>query len=270
MAAGQEMCTGGDHPTNAQGVTLCHRCVTELEADLRDAPFVWNDIQTTGARLDVGAASVGSSGHKAPRPAANLDALDKAQTLRVVLGGWASQLPQLHPANDPVKTALWLITQMPEIRKQSWAGDLKQELRDALNACRWATDRAADRISLGQCSTECPGIMTAIVGGRVAKCRLCESVDDVRARQQWIIAEAWHVMAFLPDIVRWLRGSGHAKIDVNKANVWVHRGKLEPIACDVDTKRPMYTPADVLATYRATPTGRRDVAASQKQVELVA
>jgi len=267
MAVGQAMCTGGDHPTNAQGVTLCHRCATELEADLRDAPFVWKDIQTTGARLDVGAASVGSSGHKAPRPAANLDALDKAQTLRVILGGWASQLPQLHPANDPVKTALWLITQMPEIRKQPWAGDLKQELREALNACRWATDRAADRISLGECSTECPGIMTAIVGGRVAKCRLCGAVDNVRARQQWIIAEAWHVATFLPNVVRALSGAGHAKVDIGKADVWVHRGKLEPVACDVATRRSLYTAADVLATYLATPTGRKEVA-PRKQVAL--
>ena len=265
----QVQCTGGEHPTNAQGVTLCHNCTTYLEADLRAAAFLWGDIQTTCARLDVGAASVGSSGHKAAQPAANLDALDKAQTLRVVLGGWASHLATLHPAGDPVKTALWLLTQITEIRKQDWAGDLKQELRDAVNACRLSTDRAAERISLGQCSTECPGIMTAIVGSRVARCRECGGTASVSERQQWIIAEAWHVATFLPHVVRALSQGGHAKVDIRKADVWVHRGKLEPVACDVASRRALYTAADVLNTYLDTPTGRRE-AATRKEVQLVA
>lgn len=264
-------CTGGDHTINAQGITLCTRCTIDLERDLRDVPDVWADIQTTAARLDVGAGTVGSSGHSAPSEPVNLDALDKAQTLRVVLGGWASHLPQLHPAGNPVKTALWLAAKSGEIRRQEWAGDFKRELSDALNACRWATDRSAERMSLGPClDIGCPGIMTAIVGARTARCKLCTTTGDVRAMQQWIIAEAWHVVAFLPDIVRWLDRSGHAKVNLNKANVWVHRGKLDPVACDVASKRPLYTPADVVATYRETPTGRRDMVGTQKQVELVA
>lgn len=270
MMAGLDQCTGGDHPTNAQGVTLCHRCVTELEQDLRDAPFVWQDIQTTGARLDVGGPSLGSSGHKAPRPAANLDALDKAQALRVVLGRWASKLPQLHPAGDPIRTAFWLITQMPEIRKQAWAGTLQRELREALNSCRYATDRQADRISLGDCIGGCPGIMTAIVGATTARCRLCGESGNVRELQQWIIGEAWHVHWFLPDIVRWLQRSGHARIDVEKAKKWVQRGNLDPVACDTATRRELFTPADVMATYRQTPTGKREQLSAHKQVSLVA
>lgn len=270
MSETQENCTGGEHPTNAPGVTLCHTCATELEEDLKAAAFLWGDIQTTCARLDVGTATVGSSGYKEPQPAVNLDALDKAQTLRVVLGGWASHLPQLHPAGDPMRTALWLITQMKEIRRQDWAGDFKQELRAALNDCRYSTDRAAERLSLGPCLDGCPGIMTAIVGARTARCRLCGVTGNVRAMQQWIIAEAWHVTGFLPDVVRWLAKSGHARIDVEKVKKWVQRGTLEAVACDTETRRALFTPADVIATYKTTPTGRRHFDAQEKRSGLVA
>lgn len=267
----QVMCTGGEHPTTAQGVTLCHECATELTEDLKAAAFLWGDIQTTCARQDVGTAAVGSSGYKAPQPAVNLDALDKAQTLRVVLGGWASHLPALHPAGDPMRTALWLITQMNEIRRQAWAGDFKTELREAINACRYSTDRAAERLSLGPCLDGCPGIMTAIVGAHTARCKACGITGNVRAMQQWIIAEAWHVMGYLPDVVRWLARSGHARIDVERVKKWVQRGTLEPAACDTDTRRELFTPADVIATYRTTPTGRRHLEGSpEKRVALVA
>lgn len=262
------VCTACDKPL-PDGMTLCYDDASDLRADLEAVPGVWEDIQTTGARLDVGAASVGSSGHKAPRAAANLDALDKAQTLRVVLGGWVNHLPRLHPAGDPVKTAAWLITQMDTICKQGWAADLKQELRDALNACRWATDRAAERVNLGPC-WNCDGTITAIQGATMARCRACKMTYESKAVQQWMISEAWHVWTFLPDIVRALAQSGYAKINAQKAKNWVHSGKLAADRCDVATRRCLYTPAAVLAVYRETPTGRREHQATRGDSSLVA
>ncbi|WP_024817086.1 hypothetical protein [Arthrobacter sp. 31Y] len=273
-----QVITGGSHSTGSPGTvcgnceaplrdgfTLCHDCTTPLEDDLRAVAGVWEDVLVSGSRLDVGAPSVGSSGgHAGSQEPANLDALDKAQTLRIILGGWAAQLPTIDPLGEPPVIAQWLLTQIPLVRKMDWAATLKDELREALNECRYATDRSAERVSLGECGRTdddgepCYGTMMSIVGGKIAKCRTCGATDGSRERQQWLISEAWHVQAFLPDIARWLTTSGHAKIDIKKARNWVNAGKLEPDACDLGTRRDLYTPAAVIAAYRETPTGRRE------------
>lgn len=245
------------------GFTLCHDCTTPLEQDLRAVAGVWADIMVTSARMDVGARQVGGGSHAGSRPPANLDAMDKAQTLRVRLSGWASQLPTIGPFGEPPVIAKWLLSQIPLIRKQEWAATLKEELHEAVNECRYATDRAAERVSLGECGNvidgePCFGTMMSIVGGKIAKCRTCGAKDATHERQQWLISEAWHVQAFLPDIARWLTTSGHARIDIKKARNWVNAGKLEPDACDLDTRRELYTPAAVIAAYRETPTGKRE------------
>jgi hypothetical protein len=227
-------CTAGEHAINADGVTLCNECLTKLEKALKAVPDVWADIQVSGSRMDVGAPSVGSSGgHASSTPPANLDALDKAQTLRVRLGGWASLLPQLHPFGEPPVIAAWLLTQIPDIRKQPWAGDLLQELQESLQECRLTTDRAAERITLGQCWNEiedgrCEATVTAVNGARVARCRACGATSDVRTRQQWLLSEAWEAAAPLPVILRALRIVG-TEVKPKDAENWVSRGKV--IAC---------------------------------------
>lgn len=256
----QAKCVGGDHPTNAQGITLCHHCVQELETDLRSVPEIWGDLQTTAARQDVGAQSHGTTGHSTPSEPCNFNALDKGQTLGTILTGWAQHLdPTQH--GTPEQMAGYLTLNLKDIRRQEWAGILKDELREALNECRRATDRAADRISLGRCVAGCPGIMTAIVGARTARCKLCGTTGDARALQRWIIAEAWHVAAYLPLILRALKQGGHAAVKIDTADKWVERKKLEPVACDVASRRCLYTAADVLNTYHETPTGRRELQA---------
>lgn len=243
--AEQVKCTGGEHPTNAQGVTLCHKCATILTEDLKHAAFLWGDIQTSCARLDVGAASVGSSGYKEAQLAVNLDAMDKAQTLRIVLGGWAAYLPALHPIGDPVRLALWLITQMNDIRRMEWAGDFKQELRDAINACRRATDRAGDLVFAGMCPTEkddkvCNTAVFTRPGRHMANCPACKSAWDVsewrgRALDYARIHEGTpaELSRMLSDPV-----TGEA-LPQARIRQWVRRGKLAPIGMNADGK-PVY------------------------------
>lgn len=249
----------------ADGIYLCHTHASRLETALADIPAVWEDLRCTVARLDRAASSPGGGGaHQSSRPPVNLDAMDQAQSLRVLLSGWSSYLPILRPIHaEPPAHASLLADNMNTVRHCDWAGDLLRELLDALRECRFAMDRAADRISVGRCgallgdATECPGTLRAIVGATTARCRDCGGSMDVRQRQQWAISEAWHVWGFLPDIVRWLALSGHARIDIEKAKKWVQRGKLDPTACDVASRRHLFTPAAVMATYRETPTGRR-------------
>lgn len=276
MSEEQVKCTGGEHPTNAQGVTLCHRCATELTEDLKAAAFLWGDIQTSCARLDVGAASVGSSGYKQPQLAVNLHAMDKAQTLRVVLGGWASQLPQLHPAGDPVRTALWLITQMGDIRRKDWAGDFKQELRDAINGCRKATDRAGELVFAGMCPTEkedgtdCNTAVFTRPGRHTANCPACKSAWDVSEWRGRALDYAGVHEGTPAELSRMLSDpvTGEA-LPQATIRQWVRRRKLTPIGVNRDGK-PTYQVRKVRnlwARMKASPFGNPTL---KKQIELAA
>lgn len=251
----QEQCTGGDHPSNAGGITLCHACVDELKVDLLNVPGVWADLQVTIERRDVGAGSVGSSGHKSPQSVANESAMDLGETLRVVLTGWARELEPRARALSAPNAAYWLADRLNQVRTQTWAGDLKRELHEALNDARRATDRTPETITLGPCVPGCDGTMTATRGARIGRCKTCGNAEFVTAYQQWRISEAWHVQAPLPDIIRWLHKAGHAKIRQGTADLWVHRGKLTP-AHEIDGRKH-YTPAAVMETYRQTPTGKQ-------------
>lgn len=148
---------GGQHPTSAQGVTLCHYCTTRLETLLRDVRDVWANLMVTAARLDKGAASIGSSGHSAPAAPCNFDAIEDGDQLAAVLRGWAKQLAVVSPHFTPPRVAERLLNQVTQIRRRDWAGDLLHELRDALNAARRVTDRGAERVFAGMCTTETDG-----------------------------------------------------------------------------------------------------------------
>ena len=256
------VCTTCEKPT-PDGVTLCHDDTARLEQDLAELDSVWEDLQTTVARLDRGAASVGGGGGGGSRPPVNLDALDKAQQLRVVLTGWAQLLPGLRPTGEPPAVASWLLSRVREIRKQDWAGDLQTELRDALNACRLATDRAAERIRLGPCADgaagfPCQGTMTAIKGASTGRCRTCGATCDVREWQQWMIREAWAASGALPVILRALKEYG-LRITPKDAENWAARGKL--LACLHE---------DGSKTYQARQVHRVATEMHQKRAERLA
>lgn len=150
----QGRCAGGSHPTNAVGVTLCHDCTTRLETLLRDVGDVWENLMVSAARMDRGAASVGSSGHAAAAEPCNFDAIEDADQLAAVLRGWAEQLAVVSPHFGPPRIAERLLHQVKQIRKQDWAGDLLHELRHSLNAARRVTDRDTAMVFAGMCPTE--------------------------------------------------------------------------------------------------------------------
>lgn len=274
-------CTGTDCDVDlSAGLTLCHQHTTWLETDLKAVPDVWADLRVTAERRDAGADSLGTSGPTGSKPPANLDALDRRQTLRVILTGWASQLPGLRPTKDndgflPVRMSTWLLHQVQEIRTMDWAGDLQRELREAITNARKATDRSADRISLGQCGrpTEelepCEGQLTAIAGATNARCRSCGAVANVHDQQAWLISEAWHVAAPLPHIIRALR-TMQIYISPKDAENWVARGKL--IACVAEDGSKTYQLRQAHAVHTVMAAKRaatKERAEARKQAALV-
>lgn len=251
-------CTGGQHPTSAHGVTLCGRCADDLARDLRAVAGVWADIRISAEKRDVGAGTVGSSGHKAPQEVANLDAVEHGDQLRAVLNGWASELMGSPVRTRPPSAAALLLKSLAEVRRREWAGDLKDELSAALRQCRAATDRHPETIALGACWDCDTGTMTALAGETRAHCGECGAVGDAKDRQRWMIMTATNATAHLSVVLSWLKMSGHAKIRQTTADTWVKRGRLDAAGFDPETGRKLYTPAAVLKAYAGTPTGRRD------------
>jgi hypothetical protein len=239
------------------GIYLCPGCRDVLIADLTEVESIVEALWASAARMDVGAGSVGSSGHSAPMEPTNARAYDAGRTLNVILTGWTQALGNRQP--HATKAAAVLLAQIREVRGMDWAPVLADELRGSLADCRRAMDRTAERISLGAC-WDCPGEVIAIAGEARGYCRLCDVARDVKAYQAHMISEAWHVQAPLKKVVRALKSSGHLPIPEKRVEKWVERGALKPVDRP-DGSPPLYTPAAVLAAYRAKEAYKADLAA---------
>lgn len=283
-----------DGKTTGDGMRLCFDCTEQVEYDLAEVSGVLEDLGAVVTRKTKGAPTVGGGSTTNPLPL-DLDAMGKGRELANLLFSWyqmilepfeAAREAELDriakmPAEDrpeppewpgcdrcmiPGDLSDWLRNHIDHIRKQDWAPDMKREVRDAINTCRQASDRAAGRITLGACGNsldgiDCPGTMTATEGHREGRCRTCGATCNAQDRQLWLISEAWHVLDTLPNICGYLKTSKLLDLNYERAKKWAQRDKLAAELCDVATKVQLYTPAAVMAAYRNTPTGRRTTVA---------
>lgn len=240
------------------GYTLCDGDARNLEQLLAELDNTIAELRTTMARQDVGAPSNGS-GSTTPQPALNLDAFEAYEQLREVTVGWAVNLQgrAFYWITTTETAGSYLLTNLDMVRRQDWAPDLATELAAAVRGAVQATDRAADKISLGRCQTiiegiRCPDDVKAIVGHTHGRCRTCGETVDVQAQQQWLITEAWHVQAPLPQILRALKQSGHLNIPIKRAENWVARGTLQP------ARERLFTPAAVMAAHKRSRAGKKE------------
>ena len=250
-------------------IHLCKSHSARLCNLLREVPGTWADILTSARKLDVGAGSVGGGGGKASsQEPANLDALDKARTLEVVLRGWASHLGQA--VGEVPAVAAWLYVRRGIIRQQEWAGDFLQELRDSLNDCNRATDRAGQRVFAGMCPTEddgnvCGQPLYALTGRPTARCRQCKQEWDVSDWRERALEAAELQHGTASQISRML-SDPVTREALPQATIrsWANRGKLEAVWCQVSDRRNVYRVSDVRTLWAATK------AASYRRTQLAA
>jgi len=238
---------------------LCHDHTVPMEQHLNDLPDIIAELRTTMARQDAGADSLGG-GSTTAQPAINLDALDAYEQLRAVIIGWAVALQgrSFYFITTTEEAGAYLLANMDLVRRQYWAPDLAVELAAAVRRAVTTTDRAANKISLGECGNvfegvTCTDTMTAVVGEAYGRCRTCGATVNVHDHQRALIDAAWGVRDTLPAILRALKKSGHGSIPLDRAEKWVERGKLAPVIPFLRR----YTARDVLATYEQTPMGKR-------------
>ncbi|MCW2132903.1 hypothetical protein [Arthrobacter sp. VKM Ac-2550] len=255
-----ECTANGCGAATPDGIHLCPGDTLTLEYRLAEVTGVWADLVTTLERRDRAASSPGGGGnHAGSREPLNLDALDKAQAFRLFLRSWARRLNGIAPIGEPHVLAAWIMlpTQLQQITGWTDAGQLLDDLTAWLNKLRSATDRAAHKITLGDCwDEECPGILKAFEHATIGRCDTCGQEFDVKGQQVWMIKESWHVVAPLPLVLRALKESGHARIPLERAKKWVQRGKV-PTMCHIATRTLGVTPAAVYDYYTETAAGKR-------------
>jgi len=190
-------------------------------------------LWASAARLDVGAGSVGTSGHSMAPDPTNSRAYDAGRTLNVILTGWANHLGHREP--HAVRAANVLVAQIREVRAQAWAPDLYQELHDALGDCRKAMDRSGPLMFAGICPTEeggqeCGTPVYAPEGKPEARCQTCGSTWDVSEWRERAILAAGPATGTAAEISRMLSDPiTREALPQGTVRQWVNRGKLTPI-----------------------------------------
>ena len=254
----------------SDGITLCDDHTTLLEEALREVPGAWQNIYVSACKLDVGAGSVGGMGGEASgSEPANLDAVDKGQQLLIVLRGWVALMPGPTPHGAAPALAGWLVGQLNTLRRQDWAADLLQELRDALNACAHATDRAGAKVFAGMCPTvtmegSCDTPLYTQPGRPHSHCPKCKAAWDVSDWRERALAAAEFHSGTAAQISRML-SDPVTREALPQATIrsWANRRKLTSTEQD-ENGRPLYLVSDVRDLWAATK------AASYKRTQLAA
>lgn len=222
---------------------LCHACAGWLRTVLNRIPDALTTARTTIARLDNVAAQSGRGSGGATSPI-NLEASKRADHLHALVGSWARLVLEYDdPAMRSVEPVAYLRMSVGAILRFEWAGDLTNELDDALKGVLRAVDIPPEIRTLGPCGTDqCPGVIRCPKDSKIARCRECGERYDVNAMQAWKISEAWEVSAPLAHIVKALNAAAHP-IKQATARKWVERGKLKP------NDSGMFTMADVYRVH---------------------
>lgn len=165
---------------------------------------------------------------------------------------------------DTVHAAAFVRDRMGLIRGNEYANTILQELRKAERQVINAADRNAPKLLLGTCNSPiwedeaivfCTGQVIGREGDDQAKCDTCRATHSATDRTNTKLAQAWHIIAPLPQVLRALKEYG-TTIRYDTAKKWVRRGKLAPV-CDLRTRTEGYSPAAVLNAMPKTPTSTK-------------
>lgn len=111
-----------------------------------------------------------------------------------------------------------------------------------------AADDSQERVDPGPCLDGCDGKVRAIAGARWGRCTECRERFEAAMQKQWMISEAWHVTAPLPQVVRALHAL-QIYVTPKDAENWASHRKL--IACIADDGTKTYQLKQVHAVHQA-------------------
>lgn len=205
--------------------TLCPNCRNRLRNVLDDLADAWAESLTTLTRQDARGGTGGGSGTPLPYNATMSERRDEA---RDTITAWAEDLMHGH---IPTYTA-GVPGRLAEMRGRldaaavhPRAGDMLDELTDALHRLRQPTDRAPDRIIVGRCDA-CGQPLVETQPVDAAVCPLCAEVVDVKAQRDRRLAAALEESATVPELARALSVICRRTITEKRVARWVLRGAL--------------------------------------------
>lgn len=175
--------------------------------EVDERPGVWEELQTTIARLSASGGGSSPVGKASERPVPyDAQASRVAHRLRNELSTWArliaDQRPDLPlPADHPSAIARWVAASVTAVFVTA---ELSSGIRGAVRDAERVIDRAPDRVYAGPCMEpleaaddvdgdeeplRCEGQLYATKGRPQVRCRECSAVHVVEARQDWLSRE---------------------------------------------------------------------------------
>lgn len=269
-------CTNSTEPE----VYGCGLCLGRLDGALVEVADLVDELDATIARQTRTGQRVGSRPAETGLPF-NDGAAEVARDLRSVLSTWVRDLWETHAprrmmptgATDadgrPVTVAeldpLDLDDTLPDMaawlrRHPSWiaehpaAGELVDEIGDAVERARRAVDLAPARVYCGPCP-DCGADLYARPDRALVRCRECDTRHDVDGLRAALLDAARGHLGTAAEVARALPRLLGRDLSANTVRTWARAGKLPRRAPD-EHGRPRYRVGDVIDLAVTTPTRR--------------
>jgi|SRR5690625_256161 len=182
-----ECTTGCGRPTR-DVLLLCVQCQWEIERDLGDIPALIDELTTTVTRqARIGAQNGQSRSAVTPLPF-DVRASGAMDHVSLVLHGWTRVIVEDHDQEPPPDTlramSRFLLSRVDLIARHEAAGDIHDEITDAVRDGWRAVDRPSTRLFAGVCLVDdCDEPLRARPGATDVMCRKCGITHDVEERR---------------------------------------------------------------------------------------
>jgi hypothetical protein len=242
-----------------------------LDESFHERPGLWDELQTTLARLSTSARSSSPVGKASETPVPyHARASAVAHRMRNELSTWARVILEersglVAPVDDPPAIARWLADRLAGgFVRLEMADGIRSVVRDA----RQVIDRAPDKVYAGPCleplepledetdgdvePAQCQGQLYATTGKAKVRCHDCGAVHDVEVRQEWLsrtLGDQLVSAAEAAPVLSWLLGK---TITGNHIANWKRDGRVE-----VHDGRWPYRFGDLMVLGREMKTRRR-------------
>ncbi|MFI7678548.1 hypothetical protein [Actinophytocola sp. NPDC049390] len=224
----ETLCVIDEEP--ADGAQLCRGCLDQLAARLREVPGLVDELEVTITRQDkVGVRGGGGSKPVDPPLPFNLSASDARTDLRDKLLSWAGDVAErsgarlwpVYSRGTAATASVWLLTHLRAVAHHPAAGDLYEEITEAVWRAVKAVDQKPGKVFAGWCCAA----LYAPPGRSTAVCRECGTEHDVQATRDEMRAALEEHRATAADAARMLEALG---VSVTPARIrkWAHRGKV--------------------------------------------
>lgn len=268
---------------------MCSTCLLALQIELADVagiiptaqgdkpgslPSLEDDLHVTNSREDripapTAPITRGTNRVLPYRPHAS----EALWVLRTVLATWTGELGG--PATgDTRELAGWVLNNLNQVGKCRDAGDLIDEVTDAIHQARRAIDRPNDRrIFLGKCENRwhptpevhtgpevtCLEEVYGMPWEHLAVCPVCGAEHNIEERQEQLRARADGYQGTAPEVAGFLRATG-LRVTSEMIRGYAHRGRLVPSGTNA-RGHPLYRMNDVVEAVaaRRTPLPKKKI-----------